>query len=99
MESPFDVKGRGFTSKDTKSVPTYLDAFDKYANDHNLYRRAADLFVSNTADHCRAEQVDRDITRATQYAENKCRKLRRDYWSIPLHVVCRELVVWNSLKW
>ena len=76
-----------------------MDVFDKYATEHNIYRRVGDLYTSETPDHQKAEQIDRDITRATQYAENKCRKLRRDYWSIPIHTICRELVVWNALKY
>ena len=35
--SPFYFNDRGFTSNDIKSVPRYLDAFDKYANEHNIY--------------------------------------------------------------
>ncbi len=97
--SPFDTKNRGFTSKDITSVPRYLDAFTKYANDHNIYRRISELYESDTPDHDKAEQIDRDLTRATQHAENRCRKLRRDYWSIPIHVIRRELVVWNALKY
>ena len=31
--NPFDVKNRGFTSKDIKSVPQNLDAFDKLIRD------------------------------------------------------------------
>ena len=98
-DNPFDAKNRGFTSKDIKIVPRYLDAFDKYARDHNIYRQAEDLFKSDVPDHVKAEQIDRDITRATQYAEKKCRKLRRDYWSIPIHTVRRQLVVWNAFKY
>ena len=97
--SPFDVNGRGFTSKDKKSVPRYLDAFDKYANEHNIYVRAVELYDSDTPNHQKAEQIDRDITRATKFAENKCRRMRRDYWSIPIHTVRRELAIWNTLKW
>merc|ERR1712078_500744 len=48
--------------------------------------------------HKLAEQLDQDITRATQHAENQCRRLRRDYWSIPLHTIRRELSIWNSFK-
>ena len=56
--SPFDVNSRGFTSKDKKSVPRYLDAFDKYANEHNIYVRAVELYDSDTPNHQKAEQID-----------------------------------------
>ena len=35
--SPFDSRGRGFTSKDIKYVPIYLEAFNKYAKQHDIY--------------------------------------------------------------
>ena len=63
--SPFDSRGRGFTSKDIKAVPTYLEAFDKYAKQHDIYGRAAKLYASEESNHSEAEKIDPNINRAT----------------------------------
>ena len=77
-DNPFDKNGRGFTSKDITAVPQYLNAFNQYAADHDIYRRAHELYELEEPDHHRAEQIDQDITRACQHAENQCRRLRKE---------------------
>ena len=51
-----------------------------------------------TPDITTAESIDREITRACQHVENRCKKRRREYWDIDLHFKDLELEVLRQFK-
>ena len=63
-----------------------------------MFVRLQRLLNSEKPDHIEAEAIDRAITEACELGEKACRKRRREYWSIELHEVKRELAIWCILK-
>ena len=73
---------RRLLSKCLPSRLKYIDALHKYCVDHTVFQRLDNLReYPSTPD---AESIDRDITRGMLSAENKCRLLGQEQWSLHL---------------
>ena len=70
----YQSEGRSLYSKDSKQLPLYLRAVDKYLQEHHIYQQIAKLMKSRRPCHTEAEEIDQEITRATEYGENNVKK-------------------------
>ena len=61
---------------------------------HTVFRRFNELTLTGLPDHTLIEAIDREITRACQHAENKCRRRRSGYWTQELHQLKLHRSVW-----
>ena len=92
---------RRLKSEDQPSVDRYLEAFNKYAEDHKLWSRVKELcLVAPTmpAHHCKMsfDAIDRDVTRAMIHAEKLCRRPAGKYaWSPKLREAGLVARYWN----
>ena len=66
IEKVYQSDGRNLHSKDSKQLPLYLRAVDKYLREHKIYQRIAKLMKSRRPRHTEAEEIDQEITRATE---------------------------------
>ena len=94
----YDPSGRGFQSNDRKAAATYLRAFYDHITEHDIINRIRTLIKHDSPDHETAEAIDREITRAGKHAENQCRRRRRDYWNVDLHLAKLRLSVWIQYR-
>ena len=79
IEKVYQSDGRNLHSKDSKQLPSYLQAVDKVLTERNVYQRIAKLMKSKkTRNHKEAEAINTDITAATQYGEQQCEKRHMD---------------------
>jgi hypothetical protein len=76
---------RAFSSKDSQAVAKYLRLKHQYLQAHNFFALLKTLTALEAPDPILAEQVDQLLTSASLSAANKCRRKRRDWWSVPLH--------------
>jgi hypothetical protein len=76
---------REFTSKDSHAVAKYIRLKHKYLTEHNFFARLTILAALDVHDATLAETLDNVLTAASLYAATKCRRKRRDWWSVPLH--------------
>ena len=98
MENVYHTNGRGISSKDTKQVTKYLKAVHHHLQHNNIIKRMAKLMSDDQPNHKEAEAIDRELTRAGLHGESKCRKRRRDYWDLNIHVIKTKLSLWSQLK-
>ena len=78
IEGVYQLEGRSLHSKDSKQIPVYLRAVDKYLREHHIYQQIAKLTKSRRPCHTEAEEIDQEITRATEYGKQQCKK---DIWT------------------
>ena len=97
-DNPYDPEGRSLSSKNRKATATYLKAVNKHLVANNVYERMKKLMASKEPNHEEAERLDREMTQACQHGENKCKKIRLDYWSVEIHTLKRKLSVWCQFK-
>jgi hypothetical protein len=76
---------RDFSSKDSKAVEKYIRIKHQYLRDHNFFALMTRLSALEAPDSILAERVDHLLTAASLHAASKCRRKRRDWWSVPLH--------------
>ena len=62
-------------SRDTKGSTQYVEAVDKYMQEHRLPQRLESMDLGEGDDPEYAEAIDRDITRAMAHGMNQMRKL------------------------
>ena len=79
MASMMPPQSRQLRSEDQPSVDRYVDAFNKYAADHNLWQRVEDLaIVASSLPTAVCQQqfdaIDRDVTRAMLHAEKLAKR-------------------------
>lgn len=98
-KSPFDASARGFSSKDIKAAPKYLMKLYKYLGQHNVIKRSNQLVARDTPNHVEAERIDRDLTRGCRHAEKCYKRRHREYWTVELHRIRQDLVIWCTLKY
>ena len=65
---------------------------------HNVFERFASLIQEGKPNHNIAEQLDMELIRASQHAENKCRHRPLAYWSIELHQQNEKLSEYGQLR-
>ena len=56
------------------------------------------LMSNDQPNHKEAEAIDRKLTRVGLHGESKCRKRRRDYWDLNIHIIKTKLLLWSQLK-
>ena len=78
-----------FTPKDPKALRIYLRQKAQYLDDHNSFSRLKNLRESEIYDPILLETLDRLLTQSSLVAGEKCRRKRRHWFSVPLHVDCR----------
>eukprot|EP00980_Cylindrotheca_fusiformis_P031495 scaffold26462_cov166-Cylindrotheca_fusiformis.AAC.1 len=85
---------REFTSKDPKMVEKYLIEKHKILCDKNFFPRLQHLesldASSHETDHELAERLDTCWVEAGLAAAKKCKKRRKEWWSVPLHQAIEE---------
>jgi hypothetical protein len=74
-----------FTSKDSHAVDKYIRLKHTYLTTHNFFDRLEILRNLDEHDPILSEQLDQLLTTASLYSAAKCRRKRRDWWSVPLH--------------
>ena len=90
---PFrDVRGR-----DTKSVTSYVEAKDKYLQDHDFYSRIQRLKGLQQADPELAEAIDRDWLRGSKTAGKRARHAKKTWWSSELAKAKQETNLYRTL--
>ena len=94
-ENVYHTSGRGINSKDTKQVTKYLKAVHHHLQHNNIIKRMAKLISDNQPNHKEAEAIDRELTKVGLHRESKCRKRRRDYWDLNIHVIITKLSLWS----
>ena len=97
--SPFDPAGRGFSSKDVKAAPVYLRNMYKHIICQNIPHRIDNLMEKEYSNHTEAEKIDKQMTAGCTHGENKCHRRRREYWTVEIHKIRRELVIWCTFKY
>ena len=97
IDRVYQTKERNLHSKDIKQTPVYLRAIHKYLVENNIYRRIANLIKSKKRNHSEAKVIDAEITRATQYREQKCKKRHIDFWDFDIHTIKMKSVFWCYL--
>ena len=58
----FGMSSRGFSSKDTKAVTTYLTEFKAHMDDHNVFHWFNELLRTGLPNHDLIENIDQEIT-------------------------------------
>ena len=91
------MQKRGIISKDRKAVTKYLYAFQDHMKAHNVFERLTSLIQEGKPNHNLAENLNRELIRASQHAENQCRRRPLTYWSIDLHQHKEKLSVFGQL--
>ena len=97
IDGMYQSKGRSLYSKDSKQVPVYLRAVDRNLTKNNIYQRIAKLMKSKKLNHREAEEIDQEITRATEYGEQQCEKRHKDFWDFDVHTLKMKKAFWCYL--
>ena len=63
-----------------------------------MFYRFNSLIQTELPNHDLIENIDREITRASVHAENKCRNRKPAYWTQELHQLKPHHSVWCQLK-
>eukprot|EP00980_Cylindrotheca_fusiformis_P017822 scaffold5640_cov132-Cylindrotheca_fusiformis.AAC.1 len=87
---------RELSSKDSHTVAKYLRLKHQYLVDQNFFPRLEELSKQETPDFVMAELLDSCWVEASFYAAKKCKKRRREWWSIPLHQALEEKALLQS---
>ena len=72
-------------SRDAKGSEQYIEAVNKYMQDHRLEHRMTQLGTNRGEDPSIGEAVDRDILRSMEHGMNKIRKLFTSPYSSQNH--------------
>ena len=98
IDGVYQSKGRSLYSKDSKQVPVYLRAVDKYLQKHQIYQRITILMKSKRrSNHKEAEAIDKAITEATEYGEQQCEKRHMDFWDFEVYTLKMTKEFWCYL--
>ena len=90
--SPQKLLSRGIISKDKISVPIYLQAFHDYINANSVWKKTKTLHQDTQPNHDLAETIDILLVKASQHAENQCRRKHTNHWCLELHQHKQKLV-------
>ena len=80
-----NIPMRGISSKDIKSCETFIEASCSHCSENNLFTNLNTLVQSRQQDDNAIETFDQLLGAAGTYAEKKCKKRRRPWWSQELH--------------
>ena len=97
-EDVTNANTRLLSSKNVKSVTKYIIALQTYLLDHNIFKRLWKLNKITDDDVIESEKIDRDITNGCKHGKNQCKKMKQEYWTIKLHILKRDLLIWCSYQ-
>lgn len=104
VENIVPSPARGINSEDQPAVDKYLEAFKKYATDHNIWSRVKDLqtvapFMTTEQVKEGFDKIDRDVTRAMLHAEKQAKRPKgRFAWSPKLREAGLTARFWHLRK-
>ena len=97
--SPFDPVGQGFSSKDVKAALIYLHNIYKHLMCQNIPWRV-DIFLKyKKINHKEAEKINKQIMAGCKNGEKNHHQRWCEYWTVEIHKIRRELVIWCTLKY
>jgi len=83
LSIPPQIASRKLCSTQTKRAISYISRKHEYLSQHNVFHRNS--LLDQQPNHVLAEKIDRDLTRASLYAESSLPRRHPYDWSISLH--------------
>ena len=65
-----------------------------HLRENKVFERITALHKNKIENHKEAEALDRELTRACEHGENRCKRRRMDYWDLSIHKLKRNLSIW-----
>ena len=76
----------------------YLYAFQDHMKAQNMFERLTSLIQVGKPNNNLTENLDRELIRASQHAENQCHRRPLTYWSIDLDQHKQKVSVFGQLR-